>query len=71
MPIWLNVYMTKPGLKRSTQLHTDMQDVLLVQVGVVLLLLLILLFVFALVLVRILISVRARAKQKSICARPR
>ena len=32
MPIWLNVYMTKPGLQRSTQLHTDKQDVLLVQV---------------------------------------
>ena len=31
LPIWLNVYLSKPGLKRSTQLHTDKQDVLLVQ----------------------------------------
>lgn len=31
LPIWLNVYLSKPGLVRSTQLHTDMQDVLLVQ----------------------------------------
>lgn len=31
MPIWLNVYLTRPGLSSSTQLHTDKQDVLLVQ----------------------------------------
>ena len=31
LPIWLNVYLSKPGLARSTQLHTDKQDVLLVQ----------------------------------------
>jgi hypothetical protein len=31
LPIWLNVYLSKPGLTRSTQLHTDKQDVLLVQ----------------------------------------
>lgn len=31
LPVWLNVYLSKPGLKRSTQLHTDLQDVLLVQ----------------------------------------
>ena len=31
LPIWLNVYLTRPGLERSTQLHTDKQDVLLVQ----------------------------------------
>ena len=31
LPIWLNVYLSRPGLARSTQLHTDLQDVLLVQ----------------------------------------
>ena len=31
LPIWLNVYLSKAGLERSTQLHTDLQDVLLVQ----------------------------------------
>ena len=31
LPIWLNVYLTRPGLSRSTQLHTDKQDVVLVQ----------------------------------------
>ena len=31
LPIWLNVYLSKPGLTRSTQLHTDKQDVLLIQ----------------------------------------
>jgi len=31
LPIWLNVYLSKAGLVRSTQLHTDKQDVLLVQ----------------------------------------
>ena len=31
LPIWLNVYLSKPGLTRSTQCHTDKQDVLLVQ----------------------------------------
>lgn len=31
LPIWLNVYLSRPGLTRSTQLHTDKQDVLLVQ----------------------------------------
>ena len=31
LPIWTNVYLSKPGLKRSTQRHTDKQDVLLVQ----------------------------------------
>ena len=25
LPIWLNVYLSKPGLQRSTQLHTDKQ----------------------------------------------
>eukprot|EP00965_Chrysotila_dentata_P027064 898271-Pleurochrysis_carterae.AAC.1 len=31
LPIWLNVYLTRPGLASSTQLHTDKQDVLVVQ----------------------------------------
>ena len=31
LPIWMNVYLSKPGLATSTQLHTDTQDVLLVQ----------------------------------------
>lgn len=31
LPIWMNVYLSKPGLSTSTQLHTDQQDVLLVQ----------------------------------------
>mmetsp|Transcript_8349 Transcript_8349/g.17007 ORF Transcript_8349/g.17007 Transcript_8349/m.17007 type:complete len:586 (+) Transcript_8349:78-1835(+) len=31
LPIWVNVYLTTPGLARSTQLHTDKQDVLLLQ----------------------------------------
>ena len=31
LPIWLNVYVSRPGLARSTQCHTDKQDVLLVQ----------------------------------------
>jgi len=31
LPIWLNIYLTTPGLVRSTQLHTDKQDVILVQ----------------------------------------
>lgn len=31
LPIWTNVYLSKPGLATSTQLHTDKQDVLLVQ----------------------------------------
>ena len=31
LPIWLNVYLSKPGLATSTQLHTDAQDVVLVQ----------------------------------------
>ena len=31
LPIWLNVYLSKPGLTMSTQLHTDKQDVVLVQ----------------------------------------
>ena len=31
LPVWLNVYLSKPGLTRSTQLHTDKQDVFLVQ----------------------------------------
>lgn len=31
LPIWLNVYLSKRGLATSTQLHTDKQDVLLIQ----------------------------------------
>ena len=31
LPIWLNVYISKVGLTRSTQCHTDKQDVLLCQ----------------------------------------
>ena len=31
LPIWMNVYLSKPGLTTSTQLHTDTQDVLLIQ----------------------------------------
>ena len=31
LPVWLNVYLSRPGLSQSTQLHTDKQDVLLVQ----------------------------------------
>jgi hypothetical protein len=31
LPIWLNVYLSRPGLVKSTQLHTDKQDVFLVQ----------------------------------------
>lgn len=31
LPIWTNVYVTRPGLSSSTQLHTDKQDVLVVQ----------------------------------------
>ncbi|KAL3905067.1 MAG: hypothetical protein SGPRY_011047 [Prymnesium sp.] len=31
LPIWLNVYLSRPGLVQSTQLHTDKQDVLLIQ----------------------------------------
>ena len=31
LPIWLNVYLSKPGLTRSTQRHTDRQDVFLIQ----------------------------------------
>jgi hypothetical protein len=29
--IWTNVYVSRPGLTRSTQLHTDKQDVFLIQ----------------------------------------
>ena len=25
LPIWMNVYLSKPGLSTSTQLHTDTQ----------------------------------------------
>jgi len=31
LPIWTNVYLSRKGLTRSTQLHTDQQDVFLVQ----------------------------------------
>ena len=31
LPIWTNVYLSRKGLTRSTQLHTDKQDVFLVQ----------------------------------------
>eukprot|EP00966_Prymnesium_polylepis_P100566 2329395-Prymnesium_polylepis.1 len=27
LPVWLNVYLSRPGLQQSTQLHTDKQDV--------------------------------------------
>ena len=31
LPVWMNVYLSRPGMEVSTQLHTDKQDVFLVQ----------------------------------------
>ncbi|KAG8460254.1 hypothetical protein KFE25_004502 [Diacronema lutheri] len=31
LPVWLNMYLTRPGQLLSTQLHTDLQDVFVVQ----------------------------------------
>ena len=34
LPIWMNVYLSKPGLTTSTQLHTDTQARVSVRVRV-------------------------------------